>query len=572
MIGRHSLFARRQRREPPVSPELETGRSRLLITGALFAVAFAVVAGRLIEVGLFAGTHESRLAEGPGGAAHQPGRADIVDRNGVLLATSLRTASLFADTRQIRSPEETAARLRTVLPDEDPARLRERLASGRAFIWLRRHLTPRQQFEVNRLGIPGLEFRPEETRLYPAGRLTAHVLGQTDIDNRGIAGIESNFDKVLRRSVTPLRLTLDLRVQHALRAELRQAMRRFSAVGAAGIVMDVRNGEVMALVSLPDFDPNGAGPVDDQARFNRATLGVYEMGSTFKIFTTAMALDSGKVSLRGGYDATDPIRVARFVIRDFHAKRRWLSVPEIFMYSSNIGTVKMALDVGVAEQRVFMERLGLLRPSPVELTEIGMPLVPAKWREVNAMTISFGHGLAVSPIQLAAGVAAIINGGVLYPPTLRKREAGEPLVGVRVISERTSERMRRLMRLVVEKGTGGKAAAPGYLVGGKTGTAEKVVGRRYRTKALMSSFIGAFPMTAPRYLVFAMLDEPTGTAETHNYATGGWVAAPVVGSVISRIGPLLGVRPIDEEAPETRRRMAIDIVTADPGKRRLASF
>lgn len=572
MIGRHSLFARRQRREPPVSPEIETGRNRVLITAALFAVAFAVVAGRLVEVGLFAGPHTTRLAESAGRPAHLPGRADIVDRNGVLLATNLRAASLYADARLIPSPDETAARLRTVLPDEDPARLRKRLASGRAFIWLRRHLTPRQQFAVNRLGIPGLEFRTEETRLYPAGRLTVHVLGQTDIDNAGIAGIESHFDRTLRRDTGPLQLTLDLRVQHALRSELARGMRLFRAVGAAGIVMDVTNGEILALTSLPDFDPNATQPVDDMTRFNRATLGVYEMGSTFKIFTTAMALDSGKVTLSGGYDATKPIRIARFVIRDFHAKRRWLSVPEIFMYSSNIGTVKMALDVGIAEQRNFMKRLGLLRPAPVELAEVGVPLVPDKWREVNAMTISFGHGLAVSPLQLAAGVAAIVNGGVLYPPTLRKRPVGEPLVGVRVISKRTSELMRRLMRLVVRKGTGRNADAPGYLVGGKTGTAEKVVGRRYRSKALMSSFVGAFPMTAPRYLVFAMMDEPTGTPETHNFATGGWVAAPVVGAVISRIGPLLGVRPVDEEAPETRRRMAIDIASAKPGKRRLASF
>ncbi|MEE8444263.1 MAG: penicillin-binding protein 2 [Alphaproteobacteria bacterium] len=556
----------------PVSPEIETGRNRLLITAALFAVGFSVVAARLVEVGLLAGSPAPRLAETQNRVTHQPGRADIVDRNGVLLATSLKIASLYADARLIDQPDETAARLRTVLPDEDPARLRKRLASGRAFVWLRRHLTPRQQFAINRLGIPGLEFRTEETRLYPAGRLTVHVLGHTDIDNRGIAGTESRFDKALRRDAAPLRLTLDLRVQHAMRTELARAMRRFSAIGAAGVVMDVTNGEVLSLVSLPDFDPKNANLADEQARFNRATLGVYEMGSTFKIFTTAMALDSGKASLRSGYDATKPIRIARFVIRDFHAKRRWLSVPEIFMYSSNIGAVKMALDVGIAEQRAFMDRLGLLRPAPIELSEIGVPLVPAKWREVNAMTISFGHGLAVSPVQLTAGVAAIVNGGVLYPSTLRKRPAGEPLVGLRVITERTSEQMRRLMRLVVEKGTGRKAAVAGYLVGGKTGTADKVVGRRYRDKALMSSFIGAFPMTAPRYVVFAMLDEPTGIKETSNFATGGWVAAPVVGAVIARIGPLLGMRPIDEEAPETRRRMAIDIVTAKPGKRRLASF
>ncbi|MEE8333201.1 MAG: penicillin-binding protein 2 [Alphaproteobacteria bacterium] len=556
----------------PVSPEIEVGRNRLLITASLFAVAFSVVAVRLVDVGLLAGPHDPRIAETQNRATHQPGRADIVDRNGVLLAANLKIASLYANTRLIDEPDKAAARLRTVLPDEDPARLRKRLASGRAFIWLRRHLTPRQQYAVNRLGIPGLEFRTEETRLYPAGRLTAHVLGHTDIDNHGIAGTESHFEKSLRRDAAPLRLTLDLRVQHVLRTELWRAMVRFKAIGAAGVVMDVSNGEVLSLVSLPDFDPKDANVADEQARFNRATLGVYEMGSTFKIFTTAMALDSGKVTLRGGYDATKPIRVARFVIRDYHAKRRWLSVPEIFMYSSNIGAVKMALDVGIARQRTFMDRLGLLRPSPVELSEIGAPLVPAKWREVNAMTISFGHGLAISPVQLTAGVAAIINGGVLYPPTLRIRPAGEPLVGLRVISKRTSEQMRRLMRLVVKKGTGRKAAAKGYLVGGKTGTAEKVVGRRYRNKALMSSFVGAFPMTAPRYVVFAMLDEPTGTKQTNNFATGGWVAAPVVGAVISRIGPLLGVRPIDEEAPETKRRMAIDIVTAKTGKRRLASF
>jgi cell division protein FtsI (penicillin-binding protein 3) len=336
--------------------------------------------------------------------------------------------------------------------------------------------------------------------------------------------------------------------------------------------MDARTGEVLAMVSLPDFDPNQPDSIDGEPRFNRATLGVYEMGSTFKIFTTAMALDSGKVTLQGGYDASEPIRIARYVIRDFHAKKRWLSVPEIFMYSSNIGSVKMALDVGPSAQRAFLRNLGMLTPSPVEITEVGAPLAPGQWRDINAMTIAFGHGIAVSPMQLVSGVAAMVNGGVLYPPTLIRRPPGELLVGKRVISARTSEKIRRLLRLVVEHGTGGKAEATGFLVGGKTGTAEKVVGRRYKAKALMSSFVGAFPMNDPRYVVFAMLDEPTGTKETFGYATGGWVAAPVVGNVISRIGPMLGVRPVDEEAPAIRRQMAIEIVTEKTGKRRLASF
>ena len=385
-------------------------------------------------------------------------------------------------------------------------------------------------------------------------------------------GIERKFDGELKNRQTPLQLSLDTRIQHTLRRELFRSMAEFSAIGAAGIVMDVNNGEILGMVSLPDFDPNQLDAVGPEARFNRVTQGVYEMGSTFKIFTTAMALDLGKVTMQGGYDATDPIRISRYVIRDYHAKKRWLSVPEIFMYSSNVGSAKMALHVGPTGQRGFLRNLGLLEPSPVELAEIGAPLVPARWRDINAMTISFGHGIAVSPIQLVASVAAMVNGGILYSPTIIKRPVGRPLVGKRVIKPATSEKIRRLLRLVVAQGTGRKARAEGYLVGGKTGTAEKVVGRRYKTKALMSSFVGAFPMNAPRYVVFAMLDEPSGTEKTHGYATGGWVAAPIVGSVISRIGPMLGMRPIDEETPAIRRTMAIDVVTKKTGKRRLASF
>ncbi len=572
MTGRHLFSPRRSTREPSVTPAVETGRNRLLITAALFAAAFAVVAIRLVDVTVLGEGSGSNLAQAPGKPVHLANRADIVDRNGVLLATSLKTASLYANPRVMLNADEAATKLTGVLPELNRAELRERLASDRSFVWLRRHLTPRQQYDVNRLGIPGLEFETEERRVYPAGNLLAHVLGHTDIDNLGLMGIERKFDKELRTRHEPLQLSIDVRVQHTMRKELIGAMRTFQAVGAAGIVMDVRTGEVLAMVSLPDFDPNQPETIEAEPRFNRTTLGVYEMGSTFKIFTTAMALDSGKVTLQGGYDASEPIRIARFVIRDFHGKNRWLSVPEIFMYSSNIGTVKMALDVGPAAQRVFLRDLGMLDASPVEIAEVGAPLVPARWREINAMTISFGHGLAVSPMQLVAGVSAMVNGGVLYPPTLIKRPQNDMLVGKRIISVRTSEKVRRLLRLVVEHGTGTKAEAKGFLVGGKTGTAEKVVGKRYKAKALMSSFVGAFPMNDPRYVVFAMLDEPSGTKETFGYATGGWVAAPVVSNVISRIGPMLGVRPVDEEAPAVRQQMAIEVATEKNGKRRLASF
>ena len=550
MIGRHPLLPHRRRLEPPVPPAVEMGRGRLLIAGALFATAFAVIAVRLVDVTLLSEGNEPRLAQSTGIASHQTDRADILDRNGILLATSLKTASLYADARVILDADDAAKKLARILPGLDIEKTRAKLMSDRAFIWIKRHLTPRQQHDVNRLGIPGLDFQREERRVYPSGPLVAHVIGHTDVDNRGLVGVERSFDRTLSRGATPLRLSIDLRVQHAMHAELGAAMREFQAIGAAGIVMDVSNGEVLAMVSLPTFDPNNPMAIDEEARFNRATLGVYEMGSTFKIFNTAMALDTGRITMRSGYDATDPIRISRFVIRDFHAKRRWLSVPEIFMYSSNIGSVKMALDVGPAAQRDFLRRIGMLNSSPVELPEVGAPLVPGRWREINTMTISFGHGISVSPMQLVSGVSSMVNGGISYRSTiLHQPKAAEPK-GVRVVSTETSEKVRRLMRLVVENGTGKNAAAQGMLVGGKTGTAEKVVGKRYKAKALMSSFVGAFPMTAPRYVVFAMIDEPTGNKKTFGYATGGWVAAPVVGKVIARIGPMLGVVPLDADAPE----------------------
>ncbi len=572
MIGRQPLFPKRRRREPPATPSVEIGRSRLLITGALFTVAFLIVTGRLIGVTMFVEKSEPQYNRSANKVFLKTTRGNIVDRNGVLLATTLKTFSLYANPRTILDAHDAVDKIAGVLPELDRRLTYSRLTQDRNFIWLRRHLTPRQKYEVNKLGIPGLDFRDEERRVYPSAALASHVLGHTDIDNRGLAGIERHLDQQLRKNHKPLKLSIDIRVQHAIRKELSSAVRQFQGIGAAGIVMDVRNGEVLGIVSLPDFDPNLPNKIEPDRRFNRATLGVYEMGSTLKIFTTAMALESGKVSMRDGYDATHPIRVSRFVIRDYHAKRRWLSVPEIFMYSSNIGSVKMLLDVGITEQRVFLQKLGLLHPSPVEITEIGTPLIPNPWRPINAMTISFGHGLSISPMQLVAGVASMINGGLYHAPTFLKKRTGLKTKGRRVISAKTSDHVRRLLRLVVQNGTGRKAAAKGYLVGGKTGTAEKVIGSRYKKKAVISSFIGAFPMNAPRYVIFAMIDEPSVTKETLRRPTGGRVAAPIVGKVIARIGPLLGVPAVNQLAPETIRQLAIDVVTKKKGKRRLASF
>lgn len=526
---------------------LETGRVRLLVAAVSFTLAFGLIGGRLIDLGLMAGQHEPSLARSLASDALETGRADIVDRNGVVLATTMPTASLYANPQHIRDPETAAERLAAVLPGLSPAELRAKLASQRSFVWLQRNLTPRQEYAVNALGIPGLYFQREQRRFYPHGSLTPHVVGFTDVDNRGLAGIEQSFDELLRGSAEPLALSIDLRVQHLLNRELTGAMQEFSAIGAAGVVMDARTGELLAMVSLPSFDPDKPGAADPDTRFNRASLGIYEMGSVFKIFTTAMALDRGVVTLADGYDVRQPIRVSRFTIRDFHPKNRWLSVPEIFMYSSNIGTVHMAMEAGTAAQQEFLGRLGLLQPAAVELAEVGDPLVPSPWREINTMTISYGHGLAVSPLQLTAAVGTIVNGGYALRPTLLRQDSADAPRGEPVISPRTSQQMRELMRLGVVKGTGSKANVTGYLVGGKTGTADKAKGRGYARNARIASFVGAFPMDDPRYVVFAMLDEPKPTKQTYGYATGGWVAAPLAGRVIERIAPLLGVAPRENE-------------------------
>ncbi len=537
---------------------LETGRNRLLMTGVLFTMAFAVIAGRLVELAISrdAGkVYEARIAET---VKATKVRADIVDRNGILLATSLPTASLYANPSHVLDPKEAAQKLAQVLPDLDPAKLRQKLASEKTFVWLHRNLTPKTQFAVNALGIPGLYFQRTERRVYPHGPMLSHAVGLTNIDGKGLSGIEGYFDNSLRGgrdSVQEgLTLSLDIRVQSLLREELQKSMDEFRGIGAAGVVLDVANGEVRAMVSLPDFNPNKPVTAAGIAGFNRVTSGVYEMGSTFKLFTAAMALDAGVVSLSDGYDASKPIRIARFTISDYHGKNRWLSVPEILIHSSNIGAAKMALDVGTRRQQKYLKKFGMLRPAAIELPEVGAPLTPDHWREINTMTISYGHGIAVSPIQLVAGVGALVNGGILYNPTLVKTPVGKRITGFRVLSTKTSRQMQGLMRLIVQKGTGRNADVPGYSIGGKTGTADKPGGRGgYGGRRIISSFVAAFPIEAPRYVILALIDEPKGTQRTHGYATGGWVAAPVVAKVVRRMAPLLGLEPQAKSLPKKGR-------------------
>ncbi|HYU13679.1 MAG TPA: penicillin-binding protein 2, partial [Stellaceae bacterium] len=465
---------------------LETCRTRMLAAAALFAVVFLVVVLRLAEIVLMAGgAAESHVGRILPVAPPPPARPDITDRNGELLATMLPKPSLFVNSKALlaagQDPDEAAGKLAAVLPEKAPAEIRAKLVSGKSFVYLKRSLTPRQQYAINRLGIPGLDFTPEERRFYPYGDLAAHVVGYCGIDNEGLAGVERGLDAAMKGRRTPVELSLDARVQFILREELTRVVSEFSAKGAAGIIMDVRTGEIIAMVSLPDFDPNRPGGTDpsltsaeaSERIFNKITLGDYEMGSVFKIFNTAMALDSGVTSLTKGYDASHPIHIGRFTIEDYHGKHRWLSVPEIFMYSSNIGSAHMAVDAGAERQRAFLARLGLLKPVSVELDEVAKPHYPAVWRPINVMTIAYGHGIAVTPLHLITAVSAIVNGGVLHLPTLRKQPPGTVPPGEQVMSPKTSEQMRKLMRLVVEFGTAKLAAAPGYVVGGKTGTAEK---------------------------------------------------------------------------------------------------
>ncbi len=536
--------AGRVRLEGEFKQALETGRNRLIVTGALFALVFAVIAGRLVEVTLF-GHGEPQTAAGPRPAAHESFRANIIDRNGAILATSLETASLYANPKQVLDAAGAARKLISVLGG-DEGEIKERLASGKSFVWIRRNITPREQYEINRLGIPGVDFQRDERRIYPLGSIAAHVVGFTDIDNRGLAGVERHFDEKLRTQQRLVRLSLDVRVQHVLREELLRAVEEFRAEGAGGMVLDAMTGEILAMVSLPDFDPHRPGALPPETRFNRMTLGVYEMGSTFKLFTLAMALDAGVAQLNSTWDASGPIHISRFTIKDFKGQNRWLTTTEVLQYSSNIGAARIGQAIGPARQRDFMKRIGMLDTAGLELPESGQPMFPAAWREINTMTIAFGHGLAVSPLHLVNGVAALVNGGVLRPATVLKRDAAQIPPGAQVIKPETSKTMRALMRMVVEKGTGRKAEIDGYRLGGKTGTAEKISAQGgYARKALLSSFVAAFPIDEPRYVLLVMLDEPHGTKATGGYATGGAVAAPTLGRVAARVGPILAVDPVE---------------------------
>ncbi len=531
---------------PAVDPGLALARRRLRLVAGLFGLALAAFGLRMIDLALSV----EQVISGPAmaGGLVARGRADIVDRNGVLLATDYPKSSVFADPAEIHAPEATAARLAPVL-DVDARVLEARLRRPGRFVWLKRHITDAEQRAIIQLGLPGIGFRTEQHRVYPQRALGAHVVGFVGVENQGLAGIERGFEERLtapERRDEPLALTLDLRVQEVVRSELGAAVGRFQAEGGSGMVLDVGSGEILAMVSLPDFDPNRYQRARREARFNRNTQGTYELGSLLKLFTAAMVLDAGAVEITGGLDASEPFVVRPHRIRDFHAKKRWLSVPEVIAFSSNIGAAKMAHALGTERQRAYFERFGLTERYPIGLPEVGTPQIPQPWRPINTITASYGHGIAVSPLQVSDALAGLLCGA----PGPRAHLVAEGLLPARaqLVRPETSAMLRWLMWLVVAEGTGTQAKVPGYLVGGKTGSADRAGPGGYGSGGILASFVGAFPMDRPRYLVLVTLDRPKGDEATHFQGQGGWTAAPTVGRIISRIGPLLGMPPAGPEA------------------------
>jgi cell division protein FtsI (penicillin-binding protein 3) len=528
-------------------------KARIGLAIVAFTAIYGVIALRLVMFATVSDGHGVRRSVGQDAVA--TARPDILDRNGQVLATDVKTPSLFAEPRKLIDVDEAEELLTAVLPDLDANEVRERLSSKRGFVWLKREISTKQQQEIHRLGIPGVGFLTENKRVYPNGPVVSHEIGHVNIDNQGIAGMEKWLDGqglaalhmaglATDRLQQPVQLALDLRVQFALRDELIAAREKFKAKASSGVILNVNTGEIVALVSEPDYDPNNPREANDPTRINRLTTGVYEMGSTFKVLTVAMALDSGKATLASTFDASHPLQYGRFAIHDYEPMHRALSVPEIFTYSSNIGAARIALAVGVEGHQAFLRKMGQLDRLRTELPESAEPIVPKHWGELNTVTIAFGHGLSVAPLQAVMGIAATLNGGLLIPPTFLKRsESAAKVLAKRVLKPETSRAMRYLMRLNAEKGTATKANVGGYYIGGKTGTAEKVVNGHYSKHKLLTDFMAVLPADKPKYLMMIMLDEPQATPETHGFATAGWNAAPTAAKVIARVAPLLDIEP-----------------------------
>ncbi|MDQ2093451.1 peptidoglycan D,D-transpeptidase FtsI family protein [Rhodalgimonas zhirmunskyi] len=548
----------RARHEDMRDRDRARAEGRLLVLGVVFFCAYAVIG---VRMGMMASSEPYEPRARASSAHIVTQRADITDRHGRILATNLETHSLYAHPQQMIEPKRVATELARIFPDLDRERMIKDFSGKRKFVWIKKKISPEQKQAVHDIGDPGLLFGPREMRLYPNGRLAAHVLGGASFGKEGVdaaevigvAGIEKVYDTYLRDPAEggkPLQLSLDLTVQAAAEQVLYGGMKLMNAKGAAAVLMDVHTGEVISVVSLPDFDPNDRprppteGAPDDSPLFNRAVQGVYELGSTFKIFAAAQAMELGLVNPSTVIDIRGPLKWGKHRIRDFHNYGKELSVSKIIEKSSNIGTARLAMMIGGSRQREFLGKLGMLDAVPVEIVEASgsTPLLPSNWSEISTMTISYGHGISVSPMHLAAAYAAVANGGTQVRPTLLKQDG--PQYGQRVMSQQVSAASRDMLRRVVTEGTASFGEVEGYAVAGKTGTADKPKPRGgYYKDKVIATFASMFPADDPKYVLILTLDEPETYALGETRRTAGWTAVPVAAEMINRVAPLLGLRP-----------------------------
>lgn len=537
------------------------GKGRILFGICAAAFAYLLVAFRLLDTCVLPNIGQTEPTDVSRVQQRDIHRADIVDRNGAVVATSLPTKDLDANAKNILHPRETALKLTELFSDLDFDTVYQKLKRRRGTFTLKRNLSPHQQSAVIALGNPGLEFRANEKRVYPHKNLFSHLIGTTDIDNNGISGLEKGLDERIINSEIPVKLSVDLGVQDTIRTILGQNMHKFHALSATSILIDVNTGEIIAMVSLPDYDPNNITSKDKKALFNTATSRVYEPGSVLKIFNTAMSLESGKVKLSEKFDATEPLKLKYNTIYDYRGENRWLSVEEVLVYSSNIGSARMALQSGFTEQYNFLKKINFFERLDMELVETAKPLVPPehKWRQSDSTvaTVAYGYGISVSPMHLISAYAAMINGGIYHNPTVLHRDNADKN-GYRVISDNTSKQMRQLMRAVVTDGSGRRANVPGYEVGGKTGTANKLgEDGRYLNKKVRTTFVAAFPISAPKYALLVMLDEPKAIKETFGFVTSGWNAVPTGAEIITAIAPQLNI-PANYDLEDERNSKIIE--------------
>lgn len=535
-------------------------RGRLFFLMGTFFTSFGLISFRLADLMIHERTPRPVWRAEVGHPDGGMPRADILDRNGTVLATHVVTASAYVDAREIQDANEAVEALHTVFPEISLETLRTKVTSGKAFVWLARHLTPKRQDALQHLGLPGVYLRKDFKRVYPLGNLASHLIGFCGVDGNGLSGVERSFESYLLQSLEPLRLSLDVRVQHIVLELLQEAIQEFKAIGGNALVMDAQTGEILAMESLPTFDLNTFQKVENQeALFNRNTLGVYEMGSVFKVLNVAIALESGKVTKQSQFDVREPIKIGRFTVTDFRGQNRILNLEEAFVYSSNIAAVKIAQQFGGAEtQQRFFSSFGVFDPVELEVAEMGRPIYASRWTNATMMASSYGYGIAVSPLRLLSTINGIANGGVLVSPTLL---CGKTPERKRIVSPKTSQDVRAMMRKVIANGTARKADVPGYRVFGKTGTAYKNKQGRYdANKARRTVFVGGFPVESPRYMVLFMLDEPKPTKQTFGYATAGWNVTPYGGKLIERIAPLLGVKMATEAEANASSHPASEMI------------